>query len=395
MSNMAISKPDSVIVEDELITSLLNQLHNCFGLFQDGVVDDDTFVGGLPLSYLNADGSLEALTFEESRQIKRALIDSPLQPKRALDFSFPTLLKWMHLRKSSDEEQIENGGEAPSQAIIGADGRLLPLPEGTNPNNLIQDRLNARGLPRFGSYWIAIIEKLNTKRREEKSGDLSLIDIDRIKLAAGRLNATPFEQEAQKFAAHVPSLFCDADGDVFFPVALEKFTDQLVELLLEKTKPYWPIAPLLSIFDAVVVPVLRPMLYPHTTWAGEYNFFSDSGVFDVRQFANKRTALETTPGWSKAAQEQALRFIEEALKKHLSLKFFGLRFFDVFSPYNREIHSSVHMDPSAFNGKTKTFGPPVHAQDVMQLIQPVRKKPEEALVEKVMTYRSSEEGVWY
>lgn len=154
-------------------------------------------------------------------------------------------------------------------------------------------------------------------------------------------------------------------------------------------------APLLSLFDAIVVPVLRPMLYPHITWTSEHNFFSDGGAFDVRQLANKRTSFETMPTWNDQAQQQALHFVEKELKHHLSLRFVGLRLFDAFSPYNREIHSSVHIDPSEFRGKIKTFGPPVHARDVVRLIQPVPKNSEEALVDRVMTYRSAEEGVWH
>ena len=137
------------------------------------------------------------------------------------------------------------------------------------------------------------------------------------------------------------------------------------------------------------------MFYPHVTWTSEHNFFSGGGAFDVRQFANKRTSFETTPAWNDAAQQQALHLVEESLKHHLSLRFIGLRLFDAFSRYNRKIHSSVHIDPLDFKGKTKTFGPPVHTQDVMQLIQPVPNKPEEDLVDRVMTYRSAEEGVWH
>jgi len=64
------STPDPIIIDHELITNLLNELNSLFQLFKDGIVRDDTFVGGLPLSYLNTDGSLGALTLEDSRQIR-------------------------------------------------------------------------------------------------------------------------------------------------------------------------------------------------------------------------------------------------------------------------------------------------------------------------------------
>ena len=395
MNNKQVSTPGIELVDQELIASLLDELHNCFSYFQDGIVDDNTFVGGLPLSYLNADGSLEALTIDESRQIRRALTESPPRPKGAFDFSLSSLFNWIPFLSGSGDKQSRDRDDRPSPAIIGSDGQILPLPKDINLNALIETKLGEQGLPHFSAYWYAIKEKLDAKKLEERHGDLSLIDSDRKKFAAKRLNATPFEQVAQKFSARISLHFCDANGDIVSVDALEQFINQLVDCLLDRTKPYWPIAPLLSIFDAIVVPVLRPLLYPHITWTSDHNFFSEGGVFDVRQLANKRTSCETTPTWNCSAQQQSLHCVEEALKRHLSLKFFGFRLFDAFSTYNREIHSSVHMDQSIFSGITKTFGSPVHAQDVIQLIQPIPQKPEESLVDRVMTYRSAEEGVWH
>lgn len=395
MNNRQDSNSGTKATNQELIAELLGELHDCFGLFQDGIINDDTFVGGLPLAYLNADGSLQALTLEESRQIKYALADSSTHSKRPFGFALPSFINWIQFLKGDDEKLDKDAHDAPSPAITGSDGKILPLPKDINPNSLIQARLKEQGLPRLGAYWHAINEKLEEKRLELQCGDLTPIDPDRNKLTAKRFNATPFERAAQEFSVRISSKFCDASGDIISPDLLEEFVNKLIDFLLEKTRSYWSTDPLLLLFDAIVVPVLRPMLYPHTTWISAHNFFSESGAFDVRQLANKRTSFETIPTWSVAAGQQALHFVEESLKHHLSLRFIGLRLFDAFSPYNRKVHSSLHIDPSEYRGKMRTFGPPVHTKDVMQLIQPVPKKPEEELVDRVMTYRSTEAGVWH
>lgn len=348
------------------------------------------------MSYLNRDGSLGALTLEESIKIRLALMESTSESSKAFGLSLMKLVNWMPFFKGKkDGKQIRNRDRRQNPAIIGSDGYLLPLPEEINLKALIENRLTEQGLLRHSAYWSSVYEKLEEKRHEEQRGDLCLVDENRRKLIAKRLNATPFEQAAQRFSADISSRFCDVNGDIISPESLEEFAKELIDCLLKKTKQYWPRAPLLTVFDAVVVPVLRPMLYPHQTWKSQHNFVSENGAFDVRQLANKRTSLETTPIWNDSAKQQALHFVEEALKHHLSCRFLGLRSFDAFSPYNSEIHSSVHMNTSGCKGKTKSFGPPAHAKDVMQLIQPIAKKPEENLLDKVMTYRSVEEGVWY
>jgi len=394
--NIQTLAPDRKAVDQQLVASLLDELQNLFALFQDGIVKDDTFVGGLPMSYLNADGSLDALTLDESKQIWQALTESITPSDKTFGFSLTSFIKWIpFFKENGDNNSTGNKGLRLSPALIDSDGYSLPLPEKKNLNALIQARLDAQGLPQFCAYWYAISEKLQTKRHEEIDGDLTLIDANRKKLIAKRINATPFEQAVQQFSAHVSSRFCDTNGDILSPESLEQFTNELINYLLEKTKLYWPRAPLLLLFDAIVVPVLRPMLYPHITWTSEYNYLSEGGALDVKQFANKRTSFETMPAWNDSAQQQALRFVEEVLNHHLSFRFLGLRIFDAFSQYNREVLSSVHMDPSGFRGKTKSFGPPVHTQDVMQLVRPIPKEPEEKILDKVMTYRSVEEGVWH
>lgn len=383
-------------VDQEMVASLLSELQKLFLLFQDGVVKDDTFAGGLPMPYLNIEGFLKELTSEESKQIKQALSESINSSGKTFGFSLASLIKWIpFLKEYPDESPTGNSGQGPSKALIGTDGYVCPLTEEANPSTLIETRLKEKGIPRFFAYWYAISEKLQEKKHEENNGDLALIDANRKKLIAKRLNATPFEQAVQQFSAHISSRFCGANGDILFPETLEMFTNELIDYLLAKTKQYLPRAPLLSLFDAIVVPVLRPMFYPHKIWASEYDFPSQGGVFDVRQFANKRTSFETTPTWNDLARRQVLHFVEKALNHHLSLRFFGLQIFDTFSPYNREVLSSAHMDPSWFRGKTKSFGPPVHTQHVMQLIRPIPKEPEEKILDKVMTYRSAEEGVWH
>ena len=196
MNNKQISNPGTKIVNEELIVSLLDELQACFSSFQDGVIHDDTFVGGSPLSYLNADGTLEALTLEESRQIRHALAESSPRSKGTFDFSLPSLINWIPFLKGSDEKRAKNTDDAPSSAIIGSDGKSLALSEDINLNSLIQARLKEQGLPRFSAYWHSIKEKLDAKRLEEHVGDLSVIDPDRNRLVAKRLNATPFERAA-------------------------------------------------------------------------------------------------------------------------------------------------------------------------------------------------------
>ena len=396
MNNKQSSTPDTKIIDQKLVAILMNELQDLFSLFQDGIINDEAFVGGLPMSYLNTDGSLEALTLEESKQIRQALMESTHQSNRAFGFSLLSLINWISFLKENDDEKLTGSkGEGQSPAIIDSDGYISPLSEETNLATLIQTLLNVQGLSRLSVYWNAINEKLQAKKNEEKYGDLRLIDTNRRKLIAQRFNATPFERAAQQFSVHVSSRFCDVHGGIISPESLEEFTNKLIDYLLQKTKQYWSKAPLLSLFDAIVVPVLRPMLYSHQTWVSEFNILSEGSVLNVSQFANKRSSFETTPIWSDSAQQQALHFVEKALNRHLSLRYWGLRLFDTFSPYNREIHSSLHMNPSGFKGKTKSFGPPAHTNNIMQLIQPIPKKPEDKILDKVLTYRSTEEGMWY
>lgn len=390
------STPDTATVDQELVADLLNELDDLFPLFQDGTINDDTFVGGLPMSYLNTDGSLGPLTLEESRKIRQALMESPHRPNKRFGLALISHIDWKHFFKGNDKEKSKaNNGQRACPAIIGCDGHLLPFSKDEDISTLIEKRLNTHELPRLSAYWNAINEKLETKHHEEIGGDLRLIDENRRKLTAKRLNATPFEQAAQCYSANISSRFCDENGEIVSPGSLSVFVHALIDNLLERTKLYWPIAPLLAIFDAIVVPVLRPMLHPYQTWRSEHDFFSDNGVFDVGQFVNKRTSLETKPIWNDAAKQRALHLVEEALKQHLAVRFLGLKFFDTFSTYNREVHHSEHLNPSIFKGKIRSFGPPVHTKDIMELVQEIPKKPEEKVLDKIMTYRSSEEGIWH
>ncbi len=369
---------------------LVTDLDGLFTEIEDGTVRNNTFTGCIALE----NRRLPPLDEDQSRQIKALLSCAAESADQSAKSRISILSSVLNLIRSLWGKHENNTGSAQdgaaptsglldkydrvkgrSTAPIGGDRKAQPEGAEIQETDVTQC-LAAQGedctwvLP----YAWDIANRLNDVKQSEAEGDLALFFERRRKLSVRRPKSTRFEQSAQRYAAMISELYCDEKGDIVDEKALEAFISELVAILLDKTKTYWPRSPLLAIFDGVVATVLRPMLHKHQTARFQSEMISDDGVIASANAKGQKVELVTAPKWNEASKEQVVRYVRTAFKGQL-----WSFFMDRYAPYNREYARSPHLDPATLADAgylVRHFGNPLHLSQVMDLLQPTSQADE-------------------
>ena len=369
---------------------LLTDLDGLFREIEDGTVRDDTFTGCIALE----NRRLPPLDKDQSRQIKALLscvagsADQPAKSRIPILSSVFDLIRSLWGNDGTNRD-IAEGGAASISGLLDGYGRVTAsanAPTGGDRNSQpesgeIQERDVTQCLAAQGKdcRWVLpyawdIANRLNAVKKSEAEGDLALFFERRRKLNVRRPKSTRFEQSAQRYAAMISELYCDEKGDIIDEKALEAFIRELVAILLHKTKAYWPRSPLLAIFDAVVAPVIRPLLHKHQTAYFQSETVAEGGVVTSGNAKSQKVELVTAPKWNEASKEKVVDYVKQAFKGQV-----WSFFMDRYAPYNREYTRSLHLDPATLTDAgylVRGFGNPVHLNQVMDLVQPTGQADE-------------------
>ncbi len=219
-----------------------------------------------------------------------------------------------------------------------------------------------------------IANQLNAVKKSITDGDLALFLERRRKLNVRRPKTTLFEQSVQRYAVKISELYCDEKGEIINKKYLELFINELIAALLDKTKVYWPTSPLLAIFDGLVVPVIRPLLYKHQTAYIQSEITTADRVVVSGNTKGKMKELVASPRWNKTSQKMVVHYVEKAFKSNI-----WSFFMDRYAPYNREYSMSSHLNSASLSDVgllVKSFGDPVHLSKLMSLLRPTNQADE-------------------
>jgi len=360
----------------QLQSRLIAELDDLFVEIEDGIVKENSFTTCIALGHK----SLPPLNENQSRQIKEALFYKPgvaLQLVETGPSILDAVFNFIRSLLGSGDKDInpEHGGAESNNMLLDQYGRVKSRDAVLDHSGQdIQEKDVETFFKSHGkdNAWVLpyswdIANRLNSVKRAEVDGDLALFFERRRKLNVQRPKATCFEKSVQRYAAKVSELYSDEKGNITDERSLEMFVHDLVEKLLKKTKNYWPISPLLAIFDGVVATVLRPLLHRHRTVYFQNDMTTEAGVIVSGNTMAKSEQLVTTPKWNEEAQKSVARYVKKAIEAQVwSL------FMDRYAPFNRDYSKSPHVDASKLSDAgllVKSFGDPVHLDKVMELLQ--------------------------
>ncbi len=378
------------LIDPQQQQHLFTDLDSLFAEIEDGTVKDDTFRGCIALE----DRRLPPLDEDQSRRVKALLTCVGAPADQSAKSRIPILSSVFDLIRSlwgNHETNVDPAqeGAAPTSGLLDNYDRVkgagvAPVDEGRNSqpeSPEIQEGDVKRCLTAQGEDcdWVLpyawdIANRLNAVKKSETEGDLALFFERRRKLNVRRPKSTRFEQSAQRYAAMISELYCDEKGDIIDEKALETFIRELVAILLNKTKTYWPGSPLLAIFDGVVAAVMRPLLHKHQTVYFQSEVVTEDGVIASGTAKGQKVELVTAPKWNEASQSRVMRSVKKAFKAQV-----WSFFLDRYAPYNREYARSSHLDPETLTGVghlVRNFGNPVHLNQLMDLLQPTSQADE-------------------
>jgi len=375
----------------QLQNRLLDELDDLLLEIEDGIVKESTFTGCIALGH----NSLPPLNESQSRRIKEILYCEPDIANQLAEVRPPILnmvLEFIRgLWTSDDRESANSGRDGTESTLLLLDqyGRVKPSGEildysGRSDGREEQDVQEA-DVERFFSscgdncawaipYSWDIANRLRMVKQAEADGDLALFFERRRKLNVQRPKATRFEQSVQRYTARVSELYSDEKGNITDKPSLQALVNELVDRLLKASRIYWPMVPLLAIFDGLVATVLRPLLHRHRTVYFQSETISQTGVIVSGSATAKAEQLVTTPKWNEEAQKEVVDCVKKALKAHIwSL------FMDRYAPFNREYSKSPHLNGATLTDvglQIRGFGDPVHIGKVMELLQPTNEADE-------------------
>ena len=373
-----------------LQSSLLMELDDLFRDIEDGTVKDNTFIGCIALGRRD----LPPLNETQSRQIREVLLRAPLESRQLTKADVPILSSMFNFIRSlwgshDSDVHAANDGSKLISSLLDENGRVKPRDTsptgGSQGSQAVKREIQESDVNQFLSTqgedyaWVTpytwdIANRLNAIKKLESDGDLGLFLERRRKLNVRRPKSTRFEQSVQRYAAGISELYCDENGDITDEKSLEAFIGDLVVVLLDKTKTYWPTSPLLAIFDGLVVTVIRPLLHGHRTFYFPGEMTTADGVIVSGNMVGKVDQLETVPKWNDKSQRLVARYVKKAFKKQVSNFFL-----DRYAPYNREYARSPHLEADKLANVgllVKSFGNPIHLKHVMELLQPTNQEDE-------------------
>ncbi|MCP3868760.1 MAG: hypothetical protein GY703_11820 [Gammaproteobacteria bacterium] len=384
---------------------LLAELEELLGEIEDGTVRSDSFTGCIAIG----NQILPPLNEKQSTQIKNVLSRTPTAITEAEKGGHSILSTVFHLIRNLWGPHSTGSGPARLSndslpSLLDEHGRIKRKDTGTTEdagdgpleNHEIQlTELNSLFTAHGEKYTWAlpyswdIANKLNAVSHSDTEGDLALFLERRKKLNIRRPKATRFEQSAQRYAAKISELFTDENGNIISQESLETLIRELVSILLDKTRPYWPTRPLLAIFDGVVATIFRPLLHKHRTVHYQSRLVNATGVIQSGNTKMKTAELVTTPTWNEESQKRVQHYVKKAFKAQVwSL------FIDRYAPYNREYARTQHLDATTLTHvglAVKNFGNPVHLNQIMDLLQPTNQADE--LVQYVNNHFRSDERI--